>query len=113
MRNPLKVVAPVIGFALALACGGGATDPAAPSIARFAADSQSITAGDWIKLRGVIANGNGDVAPGRLAVTSGSQVNVRPKVTTVYTLRVTDGAGHEVDQTVTINVVPCPCGEGS
>jgi hypothetical protein len=75
-----------------------------PTIASFTSAPATIAAGGSASLTAVFANGTGVIAPGNLAVTSGTAVNVSPTTSTVYTLTVTPPVGTAITQTATVSV---------
>jgi hypothetical protein len=89
--------------AYSVACFTG-TLPPQPAITSFTASSTSITSGSSVTLTPIFTNGTGVINPGKLAATSGTPVPVSPKVTTTYTLSVTDSHGNPVSQSVTVTV---------
>ncbi len=80
----------------------------APTITSFVANPTSILAGDSSSLTAVFANGTGMIAPGNIAVTSGTAVSVSPAATTIYTLTVTPPVGTAITQQATVTVNPPP-----
>ena len=84
-----------------------AAAPAAPAITSFTASPATITAGATATLTPVFTGGTGVITPGHLPATaSNGAVTVHPAATTTYTLTVTNPAGKEVTQTVTVTVTP-------
>jgi hypothetical protein len=77
-----------------------------PSIASFTAIPATLAAGGSASLTAVFSNGTGSVAPGSLAVTSGTPVTVSPTGTTTYTLTVTNTAGVTATASATVTVTP-------
>jgi hypothetical protein len=115
-RNfPSVVVAVMASAAICnlAACGGGGggsteTTPP-PSITSFAASPATIESGSKSSLTAVFSGGSGVIAPGSIAVTSGTAVSVSPTATTAYTLTVTPtGSGTAVTQQTTVTVDPVP-----
>jgi len=100
-------------FGLSLAGITGCINPAAavlsgtePSIASFAANPTSITAGGSTSLTGIFAGGTGMITPGNLPATSGTPVSVSPSQTTTYILTVTNAAGATTQQATTVTADP-------
>ena len=76
----------------------------APSITSFAASPSSIAPGASTTLTATFLNGTGIVTPGKLAITSGKAITVKPSATTTYTLTVTPSAGSAIEQSTTVAV---------
>lgn len=111
-RSPLPLLSAAM-LALLLACGGGgggapesAGGPAAsgPVITAFTAGQALIPAGGSTTLTATFSGGSGVLSPGGGTVTSGVPVPVSPLATTLYTLTVTDGAGHSTSLPVLVGV---------
>jgi len=81
---------------------------APPTISSFVAGPATIGVGEGSGLTAVFANGTGLITPGNLSAKSGTEVIVKPTITTLYTLTVTNSAGTPVTQTTTVNVIPPP-----
>jgi Divergent InlB B-repeat domain len=79
-----------------------------PAISSFTANPTTIAAGASSSLTADFTNGTGVIAPGNLAVTSGTPVSVSPATTTIYTLTVTPTTGPAVTGTATVTVDPAP-----
>ncbi|HJW71781.1 MAG TPA: hypothetical protein VJ486_02910 [Geothrix sp.] len=65
-----------------------------PAITSFVAAAPVLEAGASTQLTAVFTNGNGSISPGIGAVTSGTPVTIKPDMTTLYTLTVSDTSGH-------------------
>jgi formylglycine-generating enzyme required for sulfatase activity len=92
-------------FPLLLACAGGDhADP--PKIHAFDASLGSVSLGESVLLCGRFANGNGRVEPEVGPVQSGAPIAVKPKATTTYVLRVTDGQGRTAKESIQVVVKP-------
>jgi hypothetical protein len=95
-----------------LGCGGGgasggATPPpvsATPTITSFTAAQPVLAAGGSTQITAVFANGTGSISPGFASVTSGVAVTVKPDLTTIYTLTVSDTGGHSTTQPLIVGV---------
>ena len=81
---------------------------AAPTIATFAAAESTITSGDSTTITATFADGDAVIDNGIGAVTSGGSVSVSPSADTTYTLTVTNAAGTEITQQLTVTVVEPP-----
>ncbi|MBS2033179.1 MAG: hypothetical protein JST54_35225 [Deltaproteobacteria bacterium] len=82
---------------------------AAPAISGFTASPDTVTAGASSGLTAVFSGGTGSIDHGIGAVTSGVAVNTAALTqNTTFTLTVTNPAGTQVTQTVTVQVVAAP-----
>ena len=85
----------------------------APTVQSFTAvgnvsGTSTITVGDKAKLTPIYSDGNGSVDNTIGSMTSGTNVDVSPTVTTTYLLTVTNPAGYPVTRSVTVTVVAAP-----
>ena len=77
-----------------------------PTISDFNASFYSVMEGSDVELTALFADGNATIDNGVGSVTSGIPVTVTPWVTTTYILTVTNAAGTQVTQSLTIYVTP-------
>lgn len=79
-------------------------------IISFTASSSTITEGESFSLKGSYRNGSGFLDHGFGRVDSGFSLNFSPRVTTAYTLTVTNNYGASLSRTLTVIVEPTAIG---
>jgi len=75
-----------------------------PVIHSFVASTTSITSGASVTLTAIFENGSGEIDNAVGTVTSGIGVQIKPTVTTTYTLLVQNDSGTSKTATLTVNV---------
>lgn len=80
----------------------------APEILGFTVSDAQIAPGSPVTLVPHFVHGEGRIEPGVGPVSSGQQVTLSPTASTTYTLTVTNAAGTQAMQSLTVTLVPPP-----